>query len=153
MRIPKLALALSCLLLLQHAAFGAGLQIENAWIREAPPGATVLAGYLTIKNNEANPITLTGVESPVCNSIMMHNTIVENNVARMVMQESVPIAAGKSVSFAPGGMHLMIMGPKTALHAGDTVKLVLLFNNGVKKVVNAPVRKATAEDMQSHHHE
>jgi copper(I)-binding protein len=150
MTLRRFVLAIFCSLFIQHAAFAAdAIQIEHSWIREAPPGADVLAGYLTIKNNGAKTITLTGVESPICNMIMMHKTIIENNVARMVMQENVKIDPGKTVSFRPGGMHLMIMGPKTALHTGDKIKLVLLFKNGEKKVITVPVRKATAADTQT----
>ncbi len=41
--------------------------------------------------------------------------------------KGVAIAPGKSVSFAPGGFHLMLMGLKAPLKQGDKVPLTLTF--------------------------
>jgi copper(I)-binding protein len=52
---------------------------------------------------------------------------------------SIHIPAGGTVSLAPGGFHLMLMGPKP-LAVGDTVELVLTFEKAGKVTVKAEVK-------------
>ena len=52
---------------------------------------------------------------------MIHRTIVKDGVARMVHASRIELPPKASLIFAPGGYHLMLMNPKPALRAGDTV--------------------------------
>lgn len=112
-----------------------GLQVENGWIRSAPPGATMLAGYATVKNSGAKPRTLRDVSGKDFDAIEVHKTLVERGVSRMVYMETVEVPAGGSARFEPGGMHLMLFNPKRALKAGDTLELA--FSCGGKKQLKA----------------
>lgn len=116
------------------------LKIDKAWIREAPPGAPMLAGYLCLENGADTPVTLVGVESPMFEFIMMHRTETVNGMARMLHQDKVVIAAGKRVCFEPGGLHLMMPAPEKPLHAGDRAELDLLFEDGTKRRIKVPVQ-------------
>ena len=96
------------------------------------PGRSMSAGYLTLRNNAGTPITITRVTSPQFGSVEMHETRIEDDVSRMVALDEVTIPAGSSVSFQPGGKHLMLMRPVDALdavtlefYAGDDVVLTL----------------------------
>ena len=42
---------------------GGKLGVFDAWIRAAPPGATMMAGYATLKNTGDEPLTLLTVQS------------------------------------------------------------------------------------------
>lgn len=112
-----------------------GLQVENAWVRAAPPGATMMAGYATVKNTGVKTRTLRDVSSKDFDAIEVHKTVIENNVSKMIYMETVDIAAGGTARFEPGGMHLMLFSPKRALKAGDT--LPLAFSCGGKKRLKA----------------
>lgn len=112
-----------------------GLKIENAWIRTAPPGATMMAGYATVKNTGSRTRTLRDVSSKDFDAIEVHKTVVEGGVSKMVYLETVNIAAGGTAEFEPGGMHLMLFNPKHAVKAGDT--LPLAFSCGGKKRLKA----------------
>lgn len=112
-----------------------GLKIENAWVRAAPPGATMLAGYAMVKNTGAKARTLRDVSGKDFDAIEVHKTVVEGGVSKMVYLETVDVAAGGTASFEPGGMHLMLFNPKRALKAGDT--LPLTFSCGGKKRLKA----------------
>jgi hypothetical protein len=112
-----------------------GLKIEDAWVRLAPPGASMMAGYATVKNTGAQTRTLREVSGKDFDSIEVHKTVVEGGVSKMVYLETVDVAAGGVARFEPGGMHLMLFNPKRALKAGDTLQLA--FSCGGKKRLKA----------------
>jgi periplasmic copper chaperone A len=84
------------------------------------------AGYFTVKNQGDTPLTLSGASAPDCQSLMLHQSTTDGGMARMAMVTSVPVPPHGSVSFSPGGYHLMCMQPSGALltHQGsETVTL------------------------------
>lgn len=80
-------------------------------------GARMSAGYLTIHNNSRETIALTAVTSPQYGRIEIHETIIENDIARMRPLEGLTIPAGQSVTLEPGGKHLMLMQPQDSFQA------------------------------------
>jgi copper(I)-binding protein len=112
-----------------------GLQITDAWVRTAPPGATMMAGYATVKNTGKQTRTLSGINGKDFDSIEIHKTVIEGGVSKMLMLDTVDIAAQGEARFEPGGMHLMMFSPKRELKAGDT--LPLTFSCGGKKRLKA----------------
>lgn len=132
----------ACLLSLTAVAAHADiLTIEDPWIREAPPNARVLAAYLTIHNNSDKPVHITAATSPAFGSSMMHATVEDNGVSRMVHLDELEIPPGGSVSFEPGGKHIMLFDPEKRFKAGDKVPLVLHMDNGICNFFDATVRK------------
>ena len=123
------------------AAAQPDIQIENAWVREAPPSARMLAAYMTLKNPADQDQVLVEVQSPAFSHVMLHRSEVIDGVARMIHLDEVVIPAGGSVQLEPGGLHLMMPAPETRLSAGDRVPLVLLFADGNQIEVQAEVRK------------
>jgi copper(I)-binding protein len=117
------------------------LVVTDAWIREAPPGTTVLAGYLKITNRGTSHATVSGVSADDFGSIEIHRTVMENGVARMLSARQLEIPAGESFILEPGGYHLMLFDPARPLVAGDTVELLLQIRNGACLAVNAPVAR------------
>ena len=119
-----------------------GLQVTDAWIRSAPPGAEMMAGYATVKNTGGKARTIRDVRSTDFDSIGMHETVIEDGMSKMRMLDTVSIPAGGQRRFEPGGLHLMLFSPKREFKAGDTLRLT--FSCGGKKTLTAdfPVRDA-----------
>ena len=115
--------------------------VENAWIREAPPGARMMAAYLVIRNPADKAIELIAVDSPAFAHVMMHKSETVDGVARMIHQDSIVIPAGGSVALEPGSFHLMMPAPETRLTAGDSVELRLHFADERCVPVTAVVKK------------
>ena len=86
-------------------------------IRAPMPGMKMSAGYLTLRNNSDADITITKVTSPQFGAVELHETRIEGEVSRMVALDAVTVPAGSTVSFAPGGKHLMLMRPSDDLDA------------------------------------
>lgn len=134
-----------CLLALTASASAAAtepMQVTNAWIRDAPPSAPMRAGYALLVNSSTAEIEIVSASSPAFGIVEMHETRVENDVARMVALPSIKIAAHQSFEFAPGGAHLMLMRPKGALQKGDRATITLMMKSGASVeamfVVGAP---------------
>ncbi len=89
------------------------LLADQMQIARPVPGMSMGAGYLTLKNNSGQPIEITRVHSPELKSVEMHESVLEDGVSRMLKLQEVIILPGQSVSFEPGGKHLMLRYPAT----------------------------------------
>ena len=135
---------LGCLCLLSYinpALANDHLLIEQAWVREGPPRATVLAGYLHIKNISPQKYVLTKVSSPQFETTEMHESYEEDGMSRMRKHEEVAIPANGSFSFTPSGYHLMLMDPFQRVRAGTDVELILEFEGLEPMSIAAPVKR------------
>lgn len=148
MRRPGLA-ASAALLLVAAAATGraattAGIAISHPWMRfltlEIPA-----AGYFTLHNDTAKPVVLTGAKSPDCGQLMLHRSVVSNHMASMVMVPSITVAAHGSVTFQPGGYHLMCMSPSTSMAPGKHVPVTLTFAHAPPLAAEFPVYGSTGK--------
>lgn len=90
------------------------------------PGVSTSAGYMVLTNNSEADILINSVSSPQFGAVELHETAVENGVARMRPVSELLIRAGESVHLQRGGLHLMMMRPQRDietitlnLHSGD----------------------------------
>ena len=134
-----LALALSASSLL--ACAGSGIDVTDAWVREAPPGARMMGAFMTLTNSSDRDVRLIDVDSPDFGHVMLHKTEVVDGVARMLHQDEILIPAGGSVALEPGSFHLMMPAPEKRLVAGDEVEFLLHLDNEYCIRVKAAVKK------------
>lgn len=92
----------------------------NVVVTAPAPGMPMAAGYLDITNRSGTSIRITGVSSPDYESVEMHETIVEDDIARMREIPVLEIENGETVVFERGGKHLMLMRP---IGAPETITL------------------------------
>lgn len=125
------------------AADGPGeIVIRDAWIREAPPSATVHAAYGLILNSGTRDVELVAVYAADYGSTMLHQTLQKDGVNTMAHLEKLKIPAGGQVALLPGGIHIMLMQPQRALKAGEKVQLIFCFSDDRRIEVTALVRKS-----------
>lgn len=125
-------------------AQAASLTISNTWFR-ALPNNLPAAGYFTLKNVGAKPVSLTGADSSACGMLMLHKTERMGGMNHMSMIDSVDVPAGGTLNFAPGGYHLMCMDPTTALKPGGSVSVTLKFADGMALKAEFSVKSATGK--------
>jgi copper(I)-binding protein len=125
MRLPVIAL-------LMLAAGGCGdqpegppLVVTDVTVLEPMAGMDMTAGYFVLDNRGSDTIRITAVTSPQFGRIEMHETIVENDIARMRPIGEIVVLPGERVVFEPGGRHLMLFEPRRPI--GD---VTLNFEDG-----------------------
>lgn len=128
--IPVLILALLGCACSQETA---PLVASDVVVKKPMPGMSMTAGYLTLSNNASQPIVITHVVSPQFESVEMHESVVEDGMARMYALGDLTVLAKSSVVFEPGGKHLMLMRPVGEF---DTVSLDFFADKAVVLTVN-----------------
>jgi copper(I)-binding protein len=116
----------------------APLTVSDAWIRSPAPGGQTAAGYFKLANHTAKPLVLTGAESDACASIEMHTTEHDGTTMRMRPLDRVEVPPGGTITFEPGGRHLMLLhytGVTT-----PTTDVTLQFEDGTRLRVPFEVR-------------
>lgn len=132
-------LLLSLVLGMAHAQ---DIRIEQAWARPNPPVVPNGAAYLQIYNDSTTDRHLLSASSQIAKELQLHKTTMENNTTSMRKQsDGIPIAAGSSVVFQPGGLHIMLMGLQQPLQSGQSFELNLEFDQGEIIPVTVNVRK------------
>lgn len=145
-------------------AMGAGsgndVEISNAWVRATVPGQRVAAAYLDAK--ATRDLKLVGVSTPAAKRGELHEMKHEGDVMRMRQVQEIDLPAGKTVSLAPGGLHIMLFDPAKPLVEGERVSLSLRFRrpsgDTFSYTVEAPVRGMGAtggghgQSGHDHHH-
>lgn len=109
-RVPVLVLA-GLLLTACNGEAEAPLVASDVVISEPLPGRAMSAGYLTLRNNTNNVIRISEVDSPQFGFVEIHETQLEDGVAKMILVQELLIPAKSSISLQPGGKHLMLMRP------------------------------------------
>ncbi len=115
--------------------------VRNAWIRESPPGVTMMAGYMELRNTTSRPQALVAASSSAFADVTIHRTVVKDGMAGMVPAPQVELAPNSTLMFAPGSWHLMLMDPKRTMRAGDPVVIHLKFRGNRVVPVTFEVRK------------
>lgn len=118
------------------------LNIENAWIAEAPPVSRVMVAYMTIHNSSNKTIKIIKAESAVYSSIEFHETEHKDGMASMVRWDKLIVPANNNVQLKRGGKHLMLFNPGRRLLAGDIVQITLSTDQATTKTISVPVKKA-----------
>lgn len=125
-------------------------EISSARIIQPPPGAKVAAAYFTILNTSSEPLLITGVSSEAIPQVSIHLSAVVNDVAKMIPQESVSIAAGESLEFKHGSYHIMLMGLSAPLSPGSMIAFEIETSAGVLPIMIPIMTADEASSMTSH---
>jgi len=131
------------------------IQLNDPWLREAPPGATAMAGYLVIHNHGDADVSLNDAHSNDFDRIEFHQSVEENGVYKMIPHTNLNIPANGELALQPGSYHLMMIKPTRTLTAGDEVTMTLKFGSDNEMTLVMPVNKAMhsgGEDHSQHHH-
>lgn len=128
------------------------VKVENAQIRVFLPASTSSVGYFTIINHSGTSVTLTKATVDGLGRVEIHEHSHVNGMMKMQKVDSVNIKAHESVSFQPGGYHLMVFGPQESLKIGQERKLTLYFSDGNRLFTNAQVVSLESQAQPSTEH-
>jgi copper(I)-binding protein len=109
-RIIATLLALTAMPILAHDFAIADLTIAHPMAFSTTATALTGAGYLTVTNAGDTDDRLLEIRADFPR-VMMHDTeMSDDGIARMFHVDGIDIPAGETVTFAPGGKHIMFMG-------------------------------------------
>ena len=141
MKLPILALLFAFTTSSAAWAADGPITIEQAWARPTAASVANGAAYLTIKNTGKTDDTLTGAETSAAAKAELHESSMEGNVMKMRPLGDVTVPAGGSAEFKPGGKHIMLLGLKAPLMAGQSFTLTLHFKNAGANDKNCRVKR------------
>ncbi|MBK8534902.1 MAG: copper chaperone PCu(A)C [Candidatus Competibacteraceae bacterium] len=133
------------------AAEPGAIQIETPWARESPPAAANGAAYMTLVNTGGETDHLLSASGEVAETVELHTHLMENNVMKMRKVEAIEVAHGEPTVLRPGGLHIMLIGLKKPLVAGQTFPLTLRFEKAGETSVQVTVRGKDAAAMPDGH--
>ena len=138
----RVVIALGCLLVTASACGPQPpLLISNIEISAPLPGRQMSAGYLQLTNNTGEVITISRVSSPEFAKVEVHESLLQDGIARMRRIEQLTVPAHATVTLERGGMHLMLMQP-----SGQAEAVTLNFH--AADVLLLSVRSATSRSIQ-----
>jgi len=121
----------------------ASVMVSNCWIR-ALPGDLPSGGYFSVMNMSDKPVDLTGVQTSAFGMAMLHQTQSNGSTSKMVMVEKATVPANGTLSFAPGGYHVMLEKPRQPLKVGTSIPLTFSFSDGETVTGDCAVKSAGA---------
>jgi copper(I)-binding protein len=101
------------------------------------------AAYLDLAIS-GDPGDLVSVTSPQIGRIEMHESMTQGDMASMHALTRIPTHGLHSLSFSPGGRHLMLFDLIPNLHEGDAATLTFHFAGGRSESVAAHVARGGA---------
>ena len=129
------------------AAAHAEVTVQDAWIRATVPQQKVTGAFMKITST-AN-VHIVAIKSPIADRAEIHEMKMDSDVMTMRAVPTLPLGAGKSVSLAPGGYHIMLFGLHQQVKAGDSVPLTLIIEDSQKRRTSVEI-KAIAKSAAAH---
>lgn len=87
------------------------LVASDVVVTQPMPGTGMSAAYLSLSNNTKQTISISRVSSAQYAAVELHESTIEDGVARMRAIRELRIPAGETVTLRRGGKHLMLMRP------------------------------------------
>ncbi len=138
--------------MLVNGVVGAGaadqIRVGEPYVRAVPPGQPNSAAFMTLSNDSTVPQVLVEASSPSAEAVELHTHTMADGMMKMRRVDRIDLPAGETVSLKPGGLHVMLIGLKQSLKAGDQVDLTLKFGDESTRAVSAPVRTIESTMMK-----
>ena len=115
------------------------LEITTPWARPTANANTPGGVFFTITNHGSKTAKMINAASDIARMTHIHMTRNDGGMMTMDTVDAVSIAAGESLTFAPGGYHIMLMGLSKKLTQGDEFDLTLTFEKAGDIVIAIPV--------------
>ena len=130
----RMAIAGLALLLAACGGTTTSLTVDDATYRAPLTDKGAGVAYFSITSSVEDKII--GLSSPTADRVEMHNSVRSTEgLASMVRPDSVDLPAGKTVTFAPGGLHVMVFGPQP-IAEGATFPIQIELESGRNETIS-----------------
>lgn len=98
------------------------------------------AFYITITNNGDEPDRLLSAETEMADVVEVHNVEMKDGVMQMMpMHDGLEVPAGETITFEPGGYHVMMIGITESLLDGEEFTATLHFEHAGEVEITVPI--------------
>lgn len=134
----RAATFVAALLLAACGGSGDGIVVSDA--RVGMPTGPNAALYFAVQNNTDRVDALEGASSEAAASVEIHETTTgdDGTMGMRPVDASLQVPAGGSLTFEPGGLHLMLVDVDR-LQVGDEVQVTLTWQNAGEMTIEAEV--------------
>ncbi len=143
----KQAVVTLATLLLATNLQAADVEVVEPYARATAPGQMNSAAFMQLKNT-GTATRVIGASSTAAEAVELHTHQNDQGVMRMRQIEAIDLPANETITLAPGGLHIMLIGLPQALAAGSTVDLKLEFEDGDSRTLEVPVQMVMPGGMQ-----
>jgi copper(I)-binding protein len=130
------------------------VSVSSVWARATAPGQDSAAVSMQITSRK--DASIVAVSSPASASAEIHSMVHENGMMKMRALDVLPLKAKQEVALGSDGNHLMLIGLKKPLSAGERVALTVTVQFADKRretvEVNAEVKPLTESHDHMHMH-
>lgn len=121
------------------SAKSGNISISNATVRVVPEGTANTAAYMTIRSKgTADTLKRASVPASFATMTQLHRSIMTDGKMAMIEQKKgIGIARNGVQQLKMGGFHVMIMGLKAGVTAGQKVPITLTFKKAGVVTVTA----------------
>ena len=120
----------------------ANVTVEDAWARTNPMSPDTGSIYVMLTSDTDDAVLYADVDFSIAMSTELHETLTAADGSTTTqLVESVPLPAGQTVTFEPGGLHIMLMGLVEPLVAGNMISVTLTLESGNLVTFDAEVRE------------
>jgi copper(I)-binding protein len=120
---------------------GGEISIIDAWARPANQGDNS-AVYFKINNPGPRTDSLLEARTEVAAQTELHKSEMDSQgVMSMHPQHQIDIPPDSQLEFAQGGLHVMLVDLQKDLRVGDTIELILRFQNFGEITLDVPIRQ------------
>lgn len=148
--LSAIALGAAVALAQAHEFKLGAITIGHPYARATAAGQATGGAFLTLANGGGAADRLLSVGADVAQSAELHSMSMEGNVMRMRAMPAIELPAGQTVALQPGGWHIMLIGLKAPLKAGEHFPLKLRFEQAGELTVTVNVESAEAAMEMKH---
>ncbi|UCH47857.1 MAG: copper chaperone PCu(A)C [Betaproteobacteria bacterium] len=133
-------------------AFAGDVTVSEAWTRATVPAQKVAGVYFDIESSA--DARLVGVHTDLTEAAEIHLMRMGDGVMQMRSVSAVDLPASQTVSFKPGGYHVMLFDLPRQLQAGERISLELIVEdaNGQQSEVAVTVQVRNLDGSKVHQH-
>jgi copper(I)-binding protein len=150
--LASLTLALASLGAQAHEYKLGSIRIDHPYARATAAGQPIGGAYLKLDNQGADD-RLLSASAAVSKGVEMHSMAMDGDVMRMRQVQAIELPAGKTVELKPGGLHIMLVGLKAPLKAGDHFPMKLSFAKAGEVTIDVMVQADSADTPHQMSHE
>lgn len=124
---PLTVLAAALLLSANAVAQPPPVAVESPWVRASVPQQQATGAFMRL--TARTDLRLVAARSDVAAATEVHEMTMQGQMMRMREVAAVALPRGRSVALAPGGYHIMLIGLKRPLVAGEQVPITLVLED------------------------